>query len=176
MLGLRGCRLGIVHPEISEMQVPLKKFYIENYVHLLGSHELGSCLRGGLLKAVLMQVRAIIEAALNVKAKGVVVLPEIMVPLVGTVEELVHQAALIRRVALSVFEEQGDTVHVSIGTMIEVPRAALLAGDIAKARPLSTRTTPGPPNPAHTPHTPPLISLASTPSLPHAAPSLPAGA
>jgi phosphoenolpyruvate synthase/pyruvate phosphate dikinase len=173
MLGLRGCRLGIVHPEISEMQVPLKKLCIENYVHLLGSHEMGSCLRDGLLRAVLMQVRAIIEAALNVKAKGIVVLPEIMVPLVGTVEELVHQAALIRRVALSVFEEQGDTVHVSIGTMIEVPRAALLAGDIAKARPLSART---PPHPAHPLHPPPPISHASTPSLPRVATSLPAGA
>ncbi len=75
------------------------------------------------------------EAALNTLAKGVVVLPEIMVPLVGTVEEFVHQSALIRRVAAAVFAERGDTVPYSVGTMIEVPRAALLAEDIAKVSP-----------------------------------------
>ena len=96
MLGLRGCRLGIVHPEISEMQA-----------------------------------RAIIEAALNVKAKGVTAVADIMVPLVGTVKELEHQVALIRRVANEVFAERRDNVSYRIGTMIEIPRAALLADEVA---------------------------------------------
>ena len=81
-----------------------------------------------------MQARAIIEAALNVKAKGVVALPEIMVPLVGTVKEFEHQSALIRRVASAVFEERKDTISYRVGTMIEIPRAAILAEDIAKVR------------------------------------------
>ena len=56
------------------------------------------------------------------------------VPLVGTVKELEHQAALIRRVAGEVFAERKDTVAFRVGTMIEIPRAALLADDIAKVR------------------------------------------
>jgi pyruvate,orthophosphate dikinase len=78
------------------------------------------------------QVRAIIEAALNVKAEGVVSIPEIMVPLVGTVRELEHQVTLIRRVASAVFGERKDSLAYRVGTMIEIPRAALLAKEIAK--------------------------------------------
>lgn len=79
-----------------------------------------------------MQARAIIEAALNVKAKGCTVIPEIMVPLVGVIEELKLQAQIIRTTAEQVFAERGDRVDYKIGTMIEVPRAALTADRIAE--------------------------------------------
>jgi pyruvate,orthophosphate dikinase len=79
-----------------------------------------------------MQARAIIEAALNCKAAGVDVHPEIMVPLVGTLKELQHQAAVINETAEKVFAERGDSVAYKIGTMIEVPRAALTADKIAE--------------------------------------------
>ena len=78
-----------------------------------------------------MQARAIIEAALNVKAKGIDVHPEIMVPLVGVLKELQLQADMISRTAQQVFAERGATVAYKIGTMIEVPRAALVADQIA---------------------------------------------
>lgn len=97
MLGHRGCRLGITHPEITEMQA-----------------------------------RAILEAACIVKKEGVEVLPEIMVPLVGAVTELAHQKKIVLRVSKTVFAEQGLEVPFLVGTMIEVPRAALLADAIAE--------------------------------------------
>jgi len=97
MLGLRGCRLGIVHPEITEMQA-----------------------------------RAIFEAALDARAKGAVVKAEIMVPLVGTVREFNAQARVIRAVAAQVFAERGETIEVMLGTMIETPRAALVADSIGR--------------------------------------------
>lgn len=78
-----------------------------------------------------MQARAIIEAALNLKAKGVDARPEIMVPLVGTVAELKNQADIIRSTAEKVFEEKGDRIDYLVGTMIEIPRAALTADHIA---------------------------------------------
>ncbi len=78
-----------------------------------------------------MQARAIIEAALNMKAKGIDVKAEIMIPLVGTVREFNAQAAVIRAAADSVFEERGESIHYMIGTMIETPRAALIADSIA---------------------------------------------
>ncbi len=96
MLGLRGCRLGIKHPEIYEMQT-----------------------------------RAILEAAVIVQQAGVHVLPEIMVPLVSTWEELAKARELIERTAERVFEEQQKRVEFQIGTMIEIPRAALTADEIA---------------------------------------------
>jgi pyruvate,orthophosphate dikinase len=98
MLGHRGCRLGIVYPEITEMQA-----------------------------------RAIFEAAVKVKREGVVVKPEIMIPLVGNVNELKLQADVVRRVAEEVFERENETVDYLIGTMIELPRAALTANRIAEA-------------------------------------------
>jgi pyruvate,orthophosphate dikinase len=79
-----------------------------------------------------MQVRSIMEAACDAQAKGVTVQADIMVPLIGTVEEFVNQEALIRRVAAVVFEEKGTTVPYKVGTMIEIPRAALMAEEIAK--------------------------------------------
>lgn len=79
-----------------------------------------------------MQARAIIEAALNLKAKGVDAKPEIMVPLVGTVAELKNQADIIRATASAVFAERNDSVDYQIGTMIEIPRAALTADHIAQ--------------------------------------------
>jgi pyruvate,orthophosphate dikinase len=97
MLGHRGCRLGIVYPEITRMQA-----------------------------------RAILEAACQVKKEGVDVHPEIMIPLVGNVRELADQAACVREVAEQVFAEQGVRVEYLVGTMIEVPRAALVAGEIAR--------------------------------------------
>jgi pyruvate,orthophosphate dikinase len=97
MLGHRGCRLGIVYPEITEMQA-----------------------------------RAIFEAAVKVKREGVVVKPEIMIPLVGNVNELKLQAELVRKVATDVQVKEGETVEYLIGTMIELPRAALTANKIAE--------------------------------------------
>ncbi len=97
MLGLRGCRLGIAFPEITEMQV-----------------------------------RAILEAACIVKSKGADPHPEIMIPLVATIEETRNQAAIVRRVAEEVFKEKGVTVDYMVGTMIELPRAALTADQIAE--------------------------------------------
>lgn len=79
-----------------------------------------------------MQARAIIEAALNMKAKGIAVYPEIMVPLVGVVQELKLQAEIINRVAAEVFAERGDSIAYKVGTMIEVPRAAITADQIAE--------------------------------------------
>ncbi|PRW32963.1 pyruvate phosphate dikinase [Chlorella sorokiniana] len=96
MLGLRGCRLGIRHPDITEMQA-----------------------------------KAILEAAVNVSKKGIKPSPHIMVPLVGFEEELSHQIKVIRKAAEDVFKAAGATVDYKVGTMIEVPRGALRAGDLA---------------------------------------------
>ena len=79
-----------------------------------------------------MQTRAIIEAALACKARGIEVHPEIMVPLVGSLKELQNQASVIRETADKVFAEKGDEVIYKVGTMIEVPRAALTANEIAE--------------------------------------------
>lgn len=79
-----------------------------------------------------MQARAILEAALDAKAKGAEVHPEIMVPLVGVVEELKMQAEIIHNTAKQVFAERNDWVDYKVGTMIEVPRAALTADRIAE--------------------------------------------
>ena len=79
-----------------------------------------------------MQTRAIIEAALNVKARGIDVHPKIMVPLVGVKEEIKRQADIINNTAKQVFGERGATVAYKVGTMIEVPRAALVANEIAE--------------------------------------------
>jgi pyruvate, orthophosphate dikinase len=98
MLGLRGCRLGLLFPEIIEMQA-----------------------------------RAIIEAAVSLKKERVDVRPEIMVPLVGTLEELRRTRDVIDRVAQEVFDETKTKVSYLVGTMIEVPRAALTAGQIAQS-------------------------------------------
>jgi len=97
MLGHRGCRLGIVYPEITEMQA-----------------------------------RAILEAACEVKKEGVDVLPEIMIPLVGHKNELKHQREVVDRVAKEVMKEYDTSLDFLIGTMIELPRAALTADQIAE--------------------------------------------
>lgn len=97
MLGLRGCRLGNLYPEITEMQT-----------------------------------RAIIEAALELKEEGIVVIPEIMVPLTGIVLEFKAQKDIIEATIQKVFAEKNDSVEYKIGTMIEIPRAALTAHKIAK--------------------------------------------
>ncbi|HKR01511.1 MAG TPA: pyruvate, phosphate dikinase [Pyrinomonadaceae bacterium] len=96
MLGHRGCRLGLIYPEVTRMQV-----------------------------------RAIFEAACQVKGEGYEVSPEIMVPLVSTAEELHHQAELINEVARQAMDEHGMTIDYTVGTMIELPRAALTANKIA---------------------------------------------
>jgi len=78
-----------------------------------------------------MQTRAIIEAALNLTEKGIDAKPEIMVPLVGTLNEFIEQEKIIRATANKVFKEYGKTVEYLVGTMIEIPRAALMADVIA---------------------------------------------
>jgi pyruvate,orthophosphate dikinase len=97
MMGLRGCRIGNLFPEITEMQT-----------------------------------RAIIEAAVNMKKLGIRVIPEIMVPLVVTGMELRMQSGIIRNTAEQVFREKGESVDYKVGTMIEVPRAAIVADSIAE--------------------------------------------
>jgi pyruvate,orthophosphate dikinase len=79
-----------------------------------------------------MQARAIFEAAVSVKNKGGEPHLEIMVPLIGSIEEMRNQAAIIRRVADQVFKEKGNSVDYLVGTMIELPRAALTADEIAE--------------------------------------------
>jgi pyruvate, orthophosphate dikinase len=97
MLGLRGVRLGIHIPELTQMQV-----------------------------------RAIIEAAIKCAKDGVAVHPEIMIPLTSHVNELKMQQTALEEVAQQVIKEQGAKVSYKFGTMIEIPRAALTAGEIAK--------------------------------------------
>ncbi|MDR3748023.1 MAG: pyruvate, phosphate dikinase [Acidobacteriota bacterium] len=97
MLGLRGCRLGITYPEITEMQA-----------------------------------RAIFEAAVKVAKEGVKVMPEVMIPLTTGLKEMANQAAIVRRVAEEVFAEKEQKVEYLVGTMIELPRAALMADEIAQ--------------------------------------------
>ncbi len=97
MLGLRGDRLGIMIPEITEMQI-----------------------------------RAILEAAVQVKREGVDVHPEIMIPLAGHVNELKRLKEVVDRVATEVFTEAGIDVDFKYGTMIELPRAALTANELAE--------------------------------------------
>ncbi|AHW60113.1 pyruvate phosphate dikinase [Draconibacterium orientale] len=79
-----------------------------------------------------MQARAIIEAAVNLKQKGVDARPEIMVPLIGTVKELKLQADIIHATAKKVFEEKGAECSYMVGTMIEIPRAAVTADKVAE--------------------------------------------
>jgi pyruvate,orthophosphate dikinase len=97
MLGLRGCRLGILYPEVNEMQV-----------------------------------RAIFRAACRVAKEGVRVHPEVMIPLVGFETELKRLRGLLERVARETMQEEGSEVAYLFGTMIELPRAALIAGEIAQ--------------------------------------------
>jgi len=79
-----------------------------------------------------MQVRAIIEAAVAVSKQGVKVLPEIMIPLTSGLKEMKNQADIVHRVAAEVFKEKGAKVEYMVGTMIELPRAALVADQIAQ--------------------------------------------
>jgi len=79
-----------------------------------------------------MQARAIFEAAVAVAKDGIKVLPEVMIPLTGTLKEMANQAAIVRRVAEEVFTEKKQRVEYMVGTMIELPRAALVADEIAK--------------------------------------------
>ncbi len=80
-----------------------------------------------------MQARAIIEAALNLKSRGIVALPEIMIPLTGTLAEMKMQEQIVRDTINKVFEERNDSIKYLVGTMIEVPRAAITANEIAQS-------------------------------------------
>lgn len=80
-----------------------------------------------------MQSRAIIEAALNLKEKGIVAKPEIMIPLVGTLAEMKMQEEIVRKTVEAVFAERNDRIDYLVGTMIETPRAALTANEIAES-------------------------------------------
>ena len=79
-----------------------------------------------------MQTRAIIEAALNLKQKGIRAIPEIMIPLTGTHEEMKLQETIVRNTAEKVIEERGERIDYLVGTMIEIPRACLIADKIAE--------------------------------------------
>ncbi len=80
-----------------------------------------------------MQARAIIEAALNLKQRGIVAKPEIMIPLTGDLKEMKMQEDIVRTTIKKVFEERNDHIDHLVGTMIEVPRAALMADEIAQS-------------------------------------------
>jgi len=80
-----------------------------------------------------MQARAIIEAALNLKSKGIKAYPEIMVPLTGTLEEMQYQEKIVRDTIKKVFDERNDKIDFLVGTMIEIPRACLTADMIAQS-------------------------------------------
>jgi pyruvate, orthophosphate dikinase len=80
-----------------------------------------------------MQVRAIFEAAADEAKKGIVVKPEVMIPLTGTVKELDWIQPRLERIAKTVMQEKGVTFHYKFGTMVEIPRAAVTAGEVAKA-------------------------------------------
>ncbi len=115
---------------ISLMEVKNKVAELEEFNPMLGHR---GCRLGNTYPEITeMQTRAIIEAALNVKKKGIRVLPEIMIPLVGTLEEYEAQENVIRSTAKEIFEEREDTVEYMVGTMIEVPRAAVIADKIAE--------------------------------------------
>jgi pyruvate,orthophosphate dikinase len=79
-----------------------------------------------------MQARAILEAAVEVKKKGIDVEPEIMIPLTSGIKEMKNQGDIVRRVAEEVFKEKGMKVDYMVGTMIELPRACLMADQIAQ--------------------------------------------
>ncbi len=79
-----------------------------------------------------MQARAIFEAAIAVSKGGIKVFPEVMIPLTATLKEMANQAAIVNRIADEVFKEKGTKVEYLVGTMIELPRAALVADEIAK--------------------------------------------
>jgi len=79
-----------------------------------------------------MQARAIIEAALELKSEGITAIPEIMIPLIGTVKEFEMQEKIVRTTIEKVFEEKADKIDYLVGTMIEIPRAALTSDEIAK--------------------------------------------
>ncbi len=115
---------------ISLMAVKNKVAELEEFNPMLGHR---GCRLGNTYPEITeMQTRAIIEAALNLKQKGITVTPEIMIPLVGTLEEFEQQESIIRGTARAIFEERGDTVDYLVGTMIEVPRAVLTAEAIAE--------------------------------------------
>jgi pyruvate,orthophosphate dikinase len=80
-----------------------------------------------------MQARAIIEAALNLKQRGITAVPEIMIPLTGTLAEMKMQEQIVRDTINGVFAERNDSIEYLVGTMIEVPRAALTADEIAES-------------------------------------------
>ena len=96
MMGLRGCRLGIVWPEINEMQV-----------------------------------KAIFQAACELKLQGITVIPEVMIPLVGMISELQYVKAQLMEVAMETIKDYNVKLEYKFGTMIEIPRAALTADEIA---------------------------------------------
>ena len=115
---------------ISIDQIRIKVAELEEFNPMLGHR---GCRLGITYPEITeMQARAIIEAAMNLKAKGVDARPEIMVPLIGTVAEFKNQADIINSTAEKVFAERGDRIDYLVGTMIEVPRAALTAEGIAK--------------------------------------------
>ncbi|MDD4191940.1 MAG: pyruvate, phosphate dikinase [Mangrovibacterium sp.] len=115
---------------ISLEMVKIKIAELEEFNPMLGHR--GCRLGISYPEITAMQARAIIEAALNLKARGVDARPEIMVPLVGTFAELKNQADVIRSTAEKVFQERGERIDYLLGTMIEIPRAALTADHIAK--------------------------------------------
>lgn len=115
---------------ISLEMVKIKIAELEEFNPMLGHR--GCRLGISYPEITAMQARAIIEAALNLKAKGIDARPEIMVPLVGTVAELKNQADVIRETAGKVFQERGERIDFLLGTMIEIPRAALTADHIAE--------------------------------------------
>lgn len=115
---------------VSEQRIAAKVAELHEFNPMLGHR--GCRLGVAFPEITRMQARAILEAACIVKKEGVDVHPEIMIPLVGTKKELAHQATQVREVAAEVFAQAGVQVDYLVGTMIEVPRAALTADAIAE--------------------------------------------
>lgn len=115
---------------VSLESVKIKVADLEEFNPMLGHR---GCRLGNTYPEITeMQTRAIIEAALNLKQRGIITKPEIMIPLVGAFEEFVAQENVIRETADIIFDERKDKVEYLVGTMIEIPRAALLANKIAE--------------------------------------------
>ena len=125
--------------EINELAKELKIDFKAIKEHINSLHEFNPMMghRGCRLaitypEIAIMQTKAVIEAAINVKNKGINVIPEIMIPLIGDINELKYIKEIVEKTAIEVIKNNNTTLEYTIGTMIEIPRAALTADEIAK--------------------------------------------
>jgi pyruvate,orthophosphate dikinase len=118
-------------PKLKELHTLLKRVEDLHEVNPMLGHR--GCRLGVTYPEITeMQARAILEAAVDASEKGIKALPEIMIPLTAGIKEMKNQADIVRRVAEDVFKEKGKRIEYMVGTMIELPRAALVADEIAQ--------------------------------------------